>query len=208
MPKGILPADREPYTEEEIVALLNACEVIGQQAYERLRARAMIMVMRYTGLSIRNTFLLRRDQIHDGRLEVRRSKNGKPIYVPVTFDLQAALDAVPVPRRAENPNCPYYFYSGRQEIEIEYAQRSAEGTMRAVFNRSGVRNAKTHRFRHTLATRMLEQGASYEDVAAVLGNSARIVEKHYAKWSKGRQKRIDRYFRAAHGMSEGPEVVQ
>lgn len=208
MPKGILPADREPYTEEEMVALLNACEVIGQEAYERLRARAMIMVMRYTGLSIRNTFLLRRDQIHDGRLEVRRAKNGKPIYVPVTFDLQAALDAVPVPRRSEDPNCPWFFYSGREEIEIEYAQRSAEGTMRAVFNRSGVKNAKTHRFRHTLATRMLEQGASYEDVAAVLGNSARIVEKHYAKWSKGRQERIDRYFRAAHGISDESDVVQ
>ena len=38
--------------------------------------------------------------------------------------------------------------------------------------------------------------------------SARIVEKHYAKWSKGRQERIDRYFLAAHGVSEEPEVVQ
>ena len=83
-----------------------------------------------------------------------------------------------MPRRAQDPNCPYFFYSGRSEIALEYAQRSAEGTMNAVFRRSGVQNAKTHRFRHTLATRMLEQGASYEDVAAVLGNSARIVEKH------------------------------
>ena len=208
MPKGIPPADREPYTEEEMVAILNACDVIGQRPYERLRARAMVLLMRYTGLSIRNTFLLRRDQIHDGRLEVRRAKNGKPIYVPVMLNLQAALDAVPVPRRAQDPNCPYFFYSGRGGIPIEYAQRSAEGTMNAVFRRSGVQSAKTHRFRHTLATRMLEQGASYEDVAAVLGNSARIVEKHYAKWSKGRQERIDRYFLAAHGVSEGLEVVQ
>ena len=182
------------------------CDVIGQEPYERLRARAMVLLMRYTGLSIRNTFLLRRDQICDGRLEVRRAKNGKPIYVPVMLDLQAALDAVPLPVRAEDPTCPYFFYSGRGG-DIEYAQRSAERTMQAVFKRSGVRNAKTHRFRHTLATRMLEKGASYEDVAVVLGNSARIVEKHYAKWSKGRQERIDRYFRAAHGMSESSEVV-
>ncbi len=171
-------------------------------------ARAMVLLMRYTGLSIRNTFLLRRDQIHDGRLVVRRAKNGKPICVPVMLDLQAALEAVPVPRTAQDPSCPYFFYNGRDDIPIEYAQRSAEGTMKAVFKRSGITNAKTHRFRHTLATRMLEQGASYEDVSVVLGNSARIVEKHYAKWSKGRQERIDRYFRAAHGMSEESEVVQ
>ncbi len=92
-PKGIQPADREPYTEEEMVAMLNACDVIGQRPYERLRARAMVLLMRYTGLSIRNTFLLRGDQIHDGYLEVRRAKNGKPIHVPVMLDLEAALNA-------------------------------------------------------------------------------------------------------------------
>ena len=207
-PKGLQPADREPYSEEEMVAILNACDAIGKRPYERLRARAMVLVMRYTGLSIRNTFLLRRDQIRDGYLGVRRAKNGKPVRVLVTSDLQSALDAVPLPSRAPDSSCPYFFYSGRDEIAIEYAQRSVEGTMRALFRRSGVKNAKTHRFRHTLATRMLEKGASLEDVAALLGNSARIVERYYAKWSPGRQARIDRYFRAAHGISEETNTVQ
>ncbi len=44
--------------------------------------------------------------------------------------------------------------------------------MRAVFNRSGVRSAMTHRFRHTLATRMLGQGASYPVSKAVGSASA------------------------------------
>ena len=44
--------------------------------------------------------------------------------------------------------------------------------------------------RHTLATELLENGWTYEDVAEVLGNSAAIVRKHYAKWSKGRQSRL------------------
>ncbi len=130
-PKGLRPSDREPYSEAEMAAILKACERIGQEHYERLRARALVLAMRYAGLSIRDAYLLRRDAT----------------------------------------------------------------------------NAKSHRFRHTLATRMLEQGASFEDVAAVLGNSARIVEKHYAKWSKGRQERINRYFRAAHGMNEENRLV-
>ena len=126
MPRGIKSADREPYTEAEMVAMLQACDVIGQRPYERLRARAMVLVMRYAGLSMRNTFLLRRDQVKDGYLEVRRAKNGKRVKVPVTLDLMAALNAVPVPRTSDDPTCPYFFYHGRGEIDIEYAQRSAE----------------------------------------------------------------------------------
>jgi integrase/recombinase XerD len=67
----------------------------------------------------------------------------------------------------------------------------AERTMSAVFKKSGVKNAGSHRFRHTLATRLLGRGASFEDIADILGNTPEIVRKHYAKWSKGRQDRID-----------------
>ncbi len=203
-PKGLWPSDREPYSEAEMVAILKACERIGQEHYERLRARALVLAMRYAGLSIRDAYLLRRDATCDGCLEVRRAKNGKPVSVPVPLDLAVALEAVPLPQGAA-ANCPYYFYSpGRN---LENAIRRASRTLKSVFRTSGVANAKSHRFRHTLATRMLEQGASFEDVAAVLGNSARIVEKHYAKWSKGRQERINRYFRAAHGMNEENRLV-
>jgi hypothetical protein len=44
--------------------------------------------------------------------------------------------------------------------------------------------------RHTLATELLENGWTYEDVAEVLGNSAVIVRKHYAKRSCGRQSSV------------------
>jgi len=48
-----------------------------------------------------------------------------------------------------------------------------------------------HRFRHTLAADLLMKGASCEDVAAILGNSPAIVQKHYSQWIKGRQDRLD-----------------
>ena len=68
--------------------------------------------------------------------------------------------------------------------------RAAERTLTPVFAKSGVPRAHAHRFRHTLATELLEQGWTFEDVADVLGNSPNIVRKHYAKWSRGRQDRI------------------
>jgi integrase len=67
----------------------------------------------------------------------------------------------------------------------------AERTMSAVFRKSGVKDAGTHRFRHTLATRLLGRGASFGEIADILGNTPEIVRKHYAKWSKPRQDRID-----------------
>ena len=39
---------------------------------------------------------------------------------------------------------------------------------------------------------LLEQGATFEEVADILGNSPAVVRKHYGKWSKGRQANIDR----------------
>jgi len=61
-----------------------------------------------------------------------------------------------------------------------------------VFKKSGVKNAHARRFRHTLATRLLEQGATFEQIADILGNSPAVVRKHYGKWAKGRQANIDR----------------
>ena len=70
--------------------------------------------------------------------------------------------------------------------------------MAAVFLRSGVPGAKSHRFRHTLATELLERGGSMQDVADVLGISIKVAERHYAKWSAGRQERIDRLMAEVH----------
>ena len=41
-------------------------------------------------------------------------------------------------------------------------------------------------------------GASFEDVADILGNSPEIVRKHYAKWSPARQARIDDLMEKVH----------
>ena len=57
--------------------------------------------------------------------------------------------------------------------------------------KSGVKNAHAHRYRHTLAPRLLAGGATFQEVADILGNTAEIVRKHYGKWSKGRQDNID-----------------
>ena len=72
----------------------------------------------------------------------------------------------------------------------------AERTLGTVLKKSGVKNAHAHRFRHTLATRLLENGASFEQVADILGNSPDVVRQHYGKWSQVRQANVDRLMTA------------
>jgi site-specific recombinase XerD len=103
--------------------------------------------------------------------------------------LKLVLDALPLPRNAAQ-DCPHYFWNGQSSRRA--AVEIAEQTLSSVFKKSGVKDALAHRYRHTLATRLLELGATFEEVADVLGNSPAIARKHYGKWSKGRQANINR----------------
>src|SRR5439155_18812588 len=127
----------------------------------------------------------KRERIKDGEIFVRTTKNGKSVRLPVPRDLQAALDVVPLPRGADGPECPYFFWSGHGSTDAVI--RDAKRTLQTVFKASGVPGACPHRFRHTLATEVLELGGTFEDAADILGDTETTIRKHYAKWSPGRQ---------------------
>jgi integrase len=205
-PRNLKPNEVVPYTLQEESRILAACDQIGGgkyhrsgARYEQLRARAMLLLLRHTALRISDVATLRKDAIswdeerQVWRILVRTQKNGEPVYLPIPKELKIILDAIPLPRNAAQ-DCPYYFWNGatlrRAVVGI------AERTLFAVFKKSAVKNAHAHRYRHTLATRLLANGAEFQTVADILGNTAEIVRKHYGKWSKGRQENIDRLMMA------------
>ena len=94
--------------EAEILA---ACDRIGGAkykrtvaVYERLRAKAMILLLRHTALRISDVCTLRRDAItwdeECGRWRVflRTQKSGEPVYLPLPEGLKLALEALPTTR--------------------------------------------------------------------------------------------------------------
>src|SRR5215472_11921428 len=131
MPKNLKPADREPYEPQEVARIIAACDQMGRGAYERLRARAMILVLRYTALRISDVATLERDRIRDGQIFLRTAKNGKPVRLPVHPELQAALDVLPLPRGADGLDCLYFFWSGHGARETFI--RDVQRTLAAVF---------------------------------------------------------------------------
>lgn len=210
-PRNIKPNDVEPFTKLEISLIVDACGKIGRSSYERLRAKGMVLTLRYTALRLGDVAMLARDQIsRDGnrwRIFLRTEKSGKPVFLPIPFEMKAALDACPVPRGGI-PEGNWFFWNG---ITDQLAMKGMmERTLRAVFSKSGVPRAHAHRFRHTLATELLGEGATCEDVGDILGNSPAIIRKHYAKWSVARQARIDSLMQAVHEGVEykAPERVQ
>ena len=150
----------------------------------------MIMLLRHTALRISDVCTLRKDAVswdpekNTWRVLLYTQKSGEPVFLPIPETLKLVLDALPLPRNAAQ-DCPYYFWNGQTSRRAVVG--IAERTLAAVFKKSGVKDAHAHRYRHTLATRLLEQGATFEQVADILGNSPAVVRKHYGKWSKGRQ---------------------
>jgi integrase len=150
---------------------------MGWMPYERLRARAMVLLLRYTGLRISDVATLEKSCIRFGEILVRTTKNGKPVKLPLHSDLKAALDLLPLPRGADLADCPYLFWSGKGTCKA--VVRDVTRTLAAVFKASGVEGACSHRFRPTLATEVLEMGGTYEEAADTLGDLEAIIKKHY-----------------------------
>ena len=206
MPKNLKPTEREPYEPNEVAKVIAACDQIGRGPYERLRARAIVLLLRYTALRISDVAILEKNRVRDGEIFIRTTKNGKPVKLPVHADLQTALDVLPLPHAADGPDCPFFFWSGHGDRRTFV--RDVTRTMSTVFKASGVASAGSHRFRHTLATEVLEMGGTFEEAADILGDTEAIVRKHYAKWSAGRQARIsDLLVRIWHAKKPQPQVT-
>lgn len=198
MPRGLKPTEKEPYTAAEISAIVAACDRIGHTSAERIRAKAMILTLRYTALRIGDVALMPRNRISAHgtywRVFLRTEKGGKPVFLPIPKELKDAMDALPV--KSET----HFFWSGKGSDRT--MKGIAQRVLRSVFRKSGVAKAHAHRFRHTLATELLVKGASFEEVADVLGNTPDIVRKYYGKWAEGRQTRIDELMARVHDTAE------
>jgi site-specific recombinase XerD len=195
-PRLLEANDVEPYTSEQIVRTFAACHQIGRAQYERLRAYAMVLLMRYAGLRVSDVVTLSRDHIKGNRLEKRAVKNGRMIRVELHPDVLKALEVLPHPKAASR-DCRLYF-SG-ETASLRSLVKGAQRTLAAVFDRAKIDRGHPHRFRHSLASELLGNGASVEEVAGILADSPATIRRHYAKWTPELQARQDRAIRLVHG---------
>jgi integrase/recombinase XerD len=127
------------------------------------------------------------------RIKTKRQKTGVPVANPIPHELAENLLLL------ENSNPAYFFWSGNGKVQSA-TSNWGQRFIAPCFKAAGIKsdgNMLSHRLRDTFAVDLLEKGVPMEEVSKLLGHkSIRVTEKSYAKWSKGRQDRLDTLVRA------------
>ena len=203
--KKLKPANEEDpsvdyFHPEEIEKLLDACftshtwERGRDFEYRDRRLRALLLFMRWTGLSIIDCIRFERFRLQQNEKGVwsvllHRQKNGNPVFVAVPPQVAAAVTEIPPTSEV------YFFWTGNGKAVT--AVRGWRRSLGHVFKEAKLkRNDKLirchpHMLRHTFAIEKLLAGASLEDVSLLLAHrSIRITERHYLKFDQRRQDRL------------------
>jgi integrase/recombinase XerD len=185
-----------PYSDAEMLKLKN---YVGSPSVKTYNAEtwAFILTMRFSGLAIQDTATLKITALENGHLILRRTKTGTPVTVLLPKMVEEMLLALD-PKSSE-----YFFWTGTSEPKTAasvWGQR-----LRTVFTHAGIEkqgNMLSHRLRDTFAAKLLLHGASKGTVAELLGNTEKMVEKHYSEFVPERQERLDAETEKANGWHE------
>ncbi|MGA9559349.1 MAG: tyrosine-type recombinase/integrase [Terriglobales bacterium] len=187
-----------PLTETEYAHLLATIPETfsGHHAFapdKPRKVRAFVQLMRWTGLAISDAASLERSEIHFDkgkklhRVVTSRQKTGTHVSVPLPPAIAKEVLTV------LNGNPRYVFWTGNGLVSSTVTHWQDD--MRKLFKAAGITSAGnmlSHRLRDTFAVDLLEKGVPLEEVSKLLGHeSIKTTERHYAKWVKGRQDRLD-----------------
>ena len=183
-----------PFVQAEIDAMLKAADAFNAKGKfkdgNRRRIRAMILLLRYSGLRISDAAVLGRARLSEDKLFLYTQKTGTPVWVPLPPATVQALTDSP------SDDARYVFWNGR--CLPMSAVKIWERTFQRLFELADVKNGTVHRFRDTFAVELLLKGVPIEQVSILLGHSSlKITEKHYSPWVKARQDQLEAAVRKA-----------
>ncbi len=189
-----------PFEDKQVQAILKACDdysikgVYGEQ--NRQRMKALTLLMRYSGLRIRDAVTCERKRLVDSKLMLYQAKTGTPVYCPLPPLVVDALKGL------NGPNQDYFFWSGNGKPKSAVAD--AQRSFRKLFKLANV-IGHPHMFRDTFAVELFKRGVTMETVSMLLGHaSIRVTEKHYRPWVKTLQDKLEKD--AMKGWPSSPEA--
>jgi len=209
--KGLIKPEEDleptlPFTEDEEAKIFDAAlhfherpNFNGLWVKHHEAGRALLLVMRWTGLRASDSVIFEPRKIQDitvdGKAvsvyETYQMKTGRYVLCPIRPDIADVIRTAP--RMSER-----YAFIPTEGNGYNTDARSVSNGFYSNYlcplsTLSGVPEVRAHRFRDTFAVRLLEQGKPLEIVQALLGHkSIKTTEKHYAPWVKSRQEMLVR----------------
>lgn len=174
----------KPFEPEEMKAIVAAFPNSGLTDYASRRVRALALLMRHSGLSIIDAASLAREELQLGKDEYtilrRRFKNNNLVNNPIPTEVATELLAL------TNRNQRYFFWTGKGSPKTIAGKFTNQ--LRKVFDKAGIEDGHSHRFRDTAAVELLKAGVDIRDVQKFLGHSSlATTERYYAPWNKRQQ---------------------
>ncbi len=167
----------KPLTEKEIKTLL--AQIPKSLAAEDVpTATLLVKFMIATGVAIRDAVQFERRNIRDCWLRINRQKTGRPVRQHLDPNLcRELLDGK-----------GQYVFWDTEKMTIGGAVTKWQDDIRLLMQEAKVwiPGNTTHRFRDTFVDWQLGQGCSLTDIAAMLGDTLAVTERHYASLASHR----------------------
>jgi integrase/recombinase XerD len=175
---AVLPARLTPQEVEQVLATYQ------DGTASSLRNRAMLLMLARLGLRAHEVISLGLDDIDwaDGRLGIRPGKTHQARSLPLPQEVGEALVAYLQRGRPQSEH-RHIFLQCRPPFQ-PLTRRAVWWVVRQAYQHAGLAprpRTGSHLFRHTAASQMLNHGASFKDIADVLGHRSLQTTGIYAK---------------------------
>lgn len=188
----------EPFTKEEVEALLKACEFCRESKTDRrhkftmrrvtrYRDRAIILMLLDTGLRASElcSLLIGDLDMSTGKVTVKhgetggaKGRKGRIVYIGKVAR-KSVWRYLADREDGENQAAPLFIGKFNRELTRD----SLRQIINALGEKANVKNCYPHRFRHTMAIRYLRAGGDLFTLQALLGHSSLEVVQIYARIS-------------------------
>jgi integrase len=126
---------------------------------------------------------------HTGAVRLPRTKTHHEEVLPIPESLGRALvDYLRKGRPATESRAVFVYHRAPRGRTVQGT--TVRGAIRRAFARAGLPWTGTHIFRHTMATRMLQNGTSLKEIADVLRHRSLDTTQIYTKVDLGQLSRV------------------
>lgn len=191
-------------TREQMKKIMGALDENYHQMteYNKTRLKALMFLMRWTGLRISDAVKVKRTDIKKDVLFVVTKKTKTPIQLPLPSEALSMIQAL-TPHEGG-----YLFWDRRsEESSIKTCEHNFGTTISKLFVKAGVKEDVrhvSHRFRNTFAVHLLTKGVPLETVSLMLTHkNIQTTEDYYADYATSYMDRAENMLRNVWTLGEG-----